>query len=98
MLAFGAEPKSAVAIYNMASRIFVEDVGLGFELSNILIQVISAFKEEEIIIDMTVKLVKVCLALYFANIKKLTERRKPISYKTKLEGDEATSKLKTLEI
>jgi hypothetical protein len=47
-------------------------VGLGLDLGNTLIQVISAFKEEEIILDMTVKLVKVCLALYFANIKKLS--------------------------
>lgn len=50
-------------------------------------QLINNFKDEEIIVDMTVKLVKVCLALYFANIKKLAERRKPISLKVKLEGE-----------
>jgi hypothetical protein len=48
------------------------------------VQLIGNFKDEEIIMDMTVKLVKVCLALYFANIKKLAERRKPISLKVKL--------------
>ena len=32
---------------------------------------------------MTGKLIKVSLALYFANAKKLAERRKPMSYKTK---------------
>ena len=84
VLSIGAEPKSAVAIYNMSSKSFVENVGLGFELTNLLVQLISTFKDEEIIMDMTVKLVKVCLALYFANMKKLAERRKPISLKVKL--------------
>jgi hypothetical protein len=53
----------------------------------VLVQVVNGFKEEEIVIDMTVKLVKVCLALYFASTKKLSERRKPISHKTKLDGE-----------
>lgn len=96
MLQLGAEARSAVAIFNLASRALVEDVGMGLELGTILLQVVNIFKDEEIVVDMTVKLVKVCLALYFANTKKLSERRKPISHKTKLEGDEATSKLKTL--
>lgn len=47
---------------------------------------------------MTGKLIKVCLALYFADTKKMSEKRKPLSHKTKLEGEEATSKLKMLEI
>lgn len=47
---------------------------------------------------MSVKLIKVCLAIHFANIKKLTEKRKPISYKNKLDADEATAKLKKLEM
>ncbi len=47
---------------------------------------------------MTGKLVKVCLALYFANAKKNTEKRKPLSHKSKLDGEDATSKLKMLEI
>ncbi len=62
----------------------MEEVGLGLDLATIIVQVVNGFKEEEIVVDMTVKLVKVCLALYFANTKKLSERRKPISYKTKL--------------
>jgi uncharacterized membrane protein len=94
----GAEARSAVAIFNLASRALVEDVGMGLELGTVLANVVNSFKEEDIVVDMTVKLIKVCLALYFANTKKLAERRKPISYKTKLEGEEATSKLKVLEI
>ena len=35
---------------------------------------------------MTVKLVKVCLALYFANTKKLAERRKPLGHKNKIDN------------
>lgn len=59
---------------------------MGLELGIVLAQVVNNFKEEEIVVDMTVKLVKVCLALYFANTKKLAERRKPISHKTKMDG------------
>jgi hypothetical protein len=47
---------------------------------------------------MSAKLIKVCLAIHFGNIKKLTEKRKPISYKNKLDGEEATAKLKKLEM
>ena len=47
---------------------------------------------------MTGKLVKVCLALYFANAKKLSERRKPLSHKTKPDSEEAGIKLKMMEI
>jgi hypothetical protein len=47
---------------------------------------------------MTSKLIKVCLAIYYANSKKLSERRKPISLKNKMDNEEATSKLKNLEI
>lgn len=47
---------------------------------------------------MTGKLIKVCLALYFAGAKNMSEKRKPLSHKTKLEGEEATNKLKMLEI
>lgn len=45
---------------------------------------------------MTAKLIKVSLALYFANVKKLTEKRKPLSHKSKLDPDEALAKLKMI--
>ena len=61
-------------------------------------QIVKTEKEEEILIDMTGKLIKVCLALYFANAKKLTEKRKPLSHKAKIDGEEASVKLKNLEI
>lgn len=60
-----------MAIFNLSSRAFVEEVGIGLDLATIIAQVVNGFKEEEIVVDMTVKLVKVCLALYFANTKKL---------------------------
>ena len=47
---------------------------------------------------MTVKLIKVCLAIYFANVKKLTAHRKPLSHKNKLDPDELAGKLKLLEL
>lgn len=47
---------------------------------------------------MTSKLVKVCLALYFANAKKMAERRKPLSHKVKIDHEEVATKLKMLEI
>jgi len=49
------------------------------------VKVIANFKDEEILIDMTGKLIKVCLALYFANAKKMAEKRKPISHKVKID-------------
>jgi len=36
---------------------------------------------------MTVKLIKVCLAIHYANVKKLSGKRKPISHKSQLEGE-----------
>jgi len=47
---------------------------------------------------MAAKLTKVSLALYFANVKKLAEKRKPLSHKNKLDPDEAQAKLKMFEI
>ena len=47
---------------------------------------------------MTAKLIKVSLALYFANVKKLTEKRKPLSHKNKLDSDQALAKLKMIQI
>ena len=35
-------------------------------------QIVGLYRDEEILIDMTGKLVKVCLALYFANAKKMS--------------------------
>ena len=61
-------------------------------------KVIDNFKEEEILIDMTGKLIKVCLALYFANAKKMADKRKPLSHKVKPDGEESATKLKMLEI
>lgn len=45
---------------------------------------------------MTSKLVKVCLAIYFANIKKLTGHRKPLSLKNKIDPEEVSAKLKLI--
>ena len=47
---------------------------------------------------MTFKLIKVCLAIYYANFRKLTERRKSLTRKEKLEGDELLAKLKNNQI
>lgn len=60
----------------MSSKSFVENVGLGFELTNLLVQLITTFKDEDIIIDMTVKLVKVCLAPVFRQYEKIGRKKK----------------------
>lgn len=70
MLVGGAEARVGVVIYNIVSRSFVEETGLGKELADLLLQIVGVFREEEILIDMTGKLVKVCLALYYAGTKK----------------------------
>ena len=67
-------------------------------MAQILVKTIDTFKDEEILIDMTGKLIKVCLALYFANAKKMAERRKPLSHKVKPDNEETVTKLKMLEI
>ena len=66
------EARVAVSIYNLVSKSFVEETGLGRELTLLMVQIINNFASEEILIDMTGKLIKVCLALYFANAKKMT--------------------------
>ena len=46
---------------------------------------------------MTSKLIKVCLAIYYANSKKLSERRKPMSYKNKLDKEKALKEFEEKE-
>ncbi len=47
---------------------------------------------------MTVKLIKVCLAVHFANVKKLNEKRKSMSLKSKLDNEEILAKSKNLSM
>jgi hypothetical protein len=46
MLASGTDARVAVGIYNLVSRTFVEETGFGRELTYLLIQILSTFKEE----------------------------------------------------
>lgn len=61
-----------MAIFNMVSRAFVEDTGFGREIVDLMMKIVGKYREEEILTDMTGKLIKVCLALYFADAKKLS--------------------------
>lgn len=62
----------ALIIYNLISRALIEGVGYSQVIADILLDIIVKFKEEDIVLDMTIKLVKVCLAIHFANVKKMT--------------------------
>lgn len=92
------EIKTALIIYNLISKNLIEENTFVVLITKLLGELISRFKEEEIVVDLTVKLVKVCLAIYYANFKKLTEKRKSMTKREKLEGEELMAKLKNVHI
>lgn len=51
-----------------------------------------------IIMDMTVKLIKICLAIYFANFKKIGDKRKSLSRQQGINAEEVGCRLKNLNI
>lgn len=54
------------------------------------------FSTEAIFSDMSVKLTKVCLAIHFANVKKLSQKRRSVTGTTKIDAEDASQKMKNV--
>ena len=87
------EEKGALRVYNIITKIFVEEVGSGEAISNILQILIRKF-DSKIVFDLNVKFIKVCLAIYYANIRKLNYSKSLIEGTVKLDYSNAFYKAK----
>lgn len=54
------------------------------------------FIKEPIFTDMSIKLTKVCLAIHFANVKKLAAKRKSVTGSAKLDPEDLSYKMKNV--
>ena len=54
------------------------------------------FNSEAIFTDMSVKLTKVCLAIHFANVKKLSQKRRSVTGTAKIDPDDVSQKVKNI--
>ena len=91
------EEKGALRVYNIITKLFVEEVGSCEAICNIVEVLIRKF-DSKIIFDLNVKFVKVCLAIYYANIRKLNYSKSLIEGTVKLDSANAFYKAKNLEI
>ncbi len=66
--------------------------------THILLTLVKRFHTESIITDLTVKLIKVCLAMHFANVKRLATKRKSITGNSKLDTEDTIFKSKNLAL
>ncbi len=84
-------------VYNIITKVFVEEVGSFESISNILETIITKH-DSKIIFDLNVKFVKICLAIYYANIRKLNYSKSLVEGVIKLDGSNAFHKAKNNEI
>ena len=84
--------KSALVIYNVVSKLVVEEPAYAAVGTDILLSIIRRFNTESIVIDLTIKLIKVCLAIHFADVKSLATIRRSVTHSTNIYLDDATHK------
>lgn len=75
----------------------MQEIGSLDSISNILDAIIRKF-ESKIIFDLTVKFVKVCLAVYYANLRKLNYSKSLVEGTVKLDKSNVFYKAKNNEI
>lgn len=86
--------KSALVIYNVVSKLLVEEPAFVVVCTDILLTMIRKFSNEAILVDLTIKLIKVCLAIHFANVKRLSVKRRSVTGTTKIDSEDAVFKSK----
>lgn len=91
------DEKGALRVYNIITKLFVEEVGSVEAICNILESIIRRF-DSKIIFDLNVKFVKICLAIYYANIRKLNYSKSLVEGTVKLDYSNAFYKSKNTEI
>ena len=91
------DEKGALRVYNIITKLFVEEVGNPEAISNIIETLIRRF-DSKIIFDLNVKFMKVCLAIYYANIRKLNYSKSLVEGTVKLDYSNAFYKAKNIEI
>lgn len=84
-------------VYNIITKVFVEELGSVEAICNILEIIIAKF-ESKIIFDLNVKFVKICLAIFYANIRKLNYSKSLVEGTVKLDYSNAFYKAKNIEI
>ena len=90
------DTKTGLLIYNIVSKLVIDEAAYASTTTYILIYLLKKFLTENIFVDMTIKLVKVALSVHFANARKIIMRKKSlISAK---EADETILKSKNLAI
>ncbi len=86
-------------IYNIVSRTLLEDPSLSLWIGDFISSIVNKYSNEEIIIDMTLKLLKVCLAVHYANVKKIVLSKRSVTGGSKGPSDELVlMQLKNLTI
>lgn len=90
--------KVALIIYNIVSKLLVEQPAYCGVATQVLIGIIRKFHNDHIIIDLTIKLIKVCLAMHFANVKRLASKRKSVTGTSKIDTDDVLSKSKNISM
>jgi hypothetical protein len=73
----------------MVSKVVMEESTYAALATTILMEIVKKFSKEIIFVDMTVKLVKVTLAVHFANSRKIAVKKKSLSGGNKNDADEA---------
>lgn len=64
------DEKLALKVYNIITKIFVEEIGYCDFITTIIGTILKRF-EDSIFFDLTVKFIKICLAVHHANLRKL---------------------------
>jgi len=72
-------------IYDIVSKTFMETYHLAGHITKLIVRIVDLFaRTEPIVEELTIKLIKVCLAIHHANTKKLSQKRKSLTGNTKL--------------
>ena len=91
----GLEEKTALRVYNVITKIFVEEVGSVHSITAITEGIVRRF-ESRIVADITVKFCKICLAVYYANLRKLNYSKSLVEGHVQLHHSNAFYKAKNI--
>ena len=91
------DEKGALRVYNIITKLFIEEAGSVQTISSIIDSIVRQF-DSKIVVDLSVKFVKVCLAIYYANIRKLNYSKSLVEGIVKLDPSNAFYKAKNKEI
>lgn len=85
-------------IYNIVSKVVMEETHLCRMASEIILSLLRKFTTENIFMDMTVKLIKVSLSVHFANVRKLSSKRKSLTGGPKGDLEDSAMRSKNVSI